>query len=218
MDLIDIDETRVTHLVQLHRPSGQLYLPEAVAKLAARYEFAKFPVLNDLVERRESFSFNVGKFRDAQIQAFRIYTDGLVAESRSNSKIIDAFLDDVLHWASDSLGVKAAPTSAQERHHESALVVRSEKDLAKAMRASKQIATKLNELLHKENYPTREFHPSGLIFSADTSAPGSRRKETRFMIDRRVEVPFSESLFFSLAPLPTDDHLDLLTLVEDLVD
>ena len=103
-----------------------------------------------------------------------------------------------------------------ERHHEGSIVVRSSKDIAKAVNPSPEIAAELNKRLQKENYGARKFSVTGFIMSADPIAQGSRRKEPRFLLDRRIGVSFDENTFYSQAPLSTDDHLAFLERVEVL--
>ena len=216
MELIEIDDTRVVHLVNMRRRGGQAYWPEVAAKLVARYSFVRYPTIQDLTERREFMGFGVGKFADSQIQELKVYGDGLVVNARSNSNIVDAFLNDLLEWVSTELGFEPLPNSVPERHHESALVLRAKKDIASVVGPLQELTTAMNELLGKENFVARRFQASGFILSSDPQAQGSRRIESRFLIDRRVGVPFAENIFYSQAPLPTDDHLALLERVEDM--
>src|SRR6266699_3571636 len=98
MELIEIDDTRVVHLVYIRRAGGQVYWPEVAAKLVARYSFLRYPTIQDLTERRDFIAFAVGKFAETQIQELRVYNDGIVVNARSNTNILDAFLDDLMEW------------------------------------------------------------------------------------------------------------------------
>ena len=55
---------------------------------------------------------------------------------------------------------------------------------------------------------------SGMIFDFDSKDFLGKRKPFRLIIDRRINVPFSENIFYSQAPFRTDDHLDVLTQFE----
>jgi len=202
--------------MQMRRPAGQLYMPEAVAKVIARYSFIKHPTVQDLTERRDFVSFGVGKFADSQIQEFRVYGDGFTVEARSKTQILDAFLDDLLDWGTKEFGLEAVPVLPVERHYESAVVVQSKTDLSKVLRPLHVIAEELNKLMEKSTFKPRPFEPTGLIFSVDQTAEGSRRKEPKVIVDRRVGTSFNENIFYSQGPLPTDDHLALLGRLEAL--
>jgi hypothetical protein len=55
MELVAIDLSRVIYLTQIVRPAGQLYIPDAAAKLVQRYSFAKFPSMDELT--KDAFTF-----------------------------------------------------------------------------------------------------------------------------------------------------------------
>lgn len=216
MELISIEETRVTNLINFLRPAGQLYVPDAVEKLALRYKFVKYPTLAELGERRNALSFGVGKFADTQISKFEVYNDGFVVEAKTNSKVLDAFMDEVVAWSAETFGFRVAGNSKPERHHESTLIVTAGTDIAKAFAPRAEIVEALNKALGKEGYAPRKFQAAGMIMSPDPTAEGSKKIEPRFLIDRRMGLPFAENVFYSQAPLPTDDHLAVLERVEDL--
>ena len=217
MEFLEIENTRVIHLTRVRRPAGQLYLPGAAAKLIERYSFVKSPSMTDLTERRDYVAFGIGKFLDSQIQELRIYGDGVIVEARSNSKILDAFVDDLLAWNTEEFGLETIPGTKAERYHESTIVVRSGKDLSKVTGPLREISSELNKLLQKQNYSPRPYQVSGFILDCDPHAEGGRRKELSFILDRRMGAAFAENRFFSQAPLPTDDHFALLERIETLV-
>jgi len=216
MEFLEIEESRVVYLVRVRRPAGQLYMPEAAAKLAERYSFARIPTLNDLTEPRDYIGFRVGKFADSQIEELRIYSDGFLVEARSNSNILDAFIDDLVEWSEKDLGLEKIPNITPERYHESSLIVKSSRDLASVVNIPSEVEDELNNFLQKEAYPARTFQVTGVILDGDGQVEGGKRKEAKFILDRRVGVAFSENVFFSQAPLTTDAHLALLKRIERL--
>jgi hypothetical protein len=216
MELVTIEETRVFNLTPLHRPTGQLYLPEAIAKAIAKYGFLKVPTREEMANVTDHVAFGMGKFDDTQIQELRIYGDGIVAEARSNSRILDAFIEEFMEWLEAELKIVPTVTPKPERYYESTIVVRSKKNLATAIDIPSQIMEALNDHLEKMSYKARPYQPVGFLLDCDFTVPGGRRKPSRFSVDRRLGVPFEDNVFFSQAPLPTDDHFALLELVERL--
>ena len=101
MKLLGIESSRIIYLMQARRPSGQLYLPDAVSKLVKRYSFVKSPG----PEQALPLTFNIGKFRETQISELSVYNDGLIISSASDTDILDAFLNDFLGWATRSLAL-----------------------------------------------------------------------------------------------------------------
>jgi hypothetical protein len=174
----------------------------------ARYSFAKFPKLEDLGADHQTFG--VGKFKDFQIEELRIYNDGIIVGSRSNSAFIDEFIDDLFSWAEKELGMVPMITSKPEKYYESSIVVKSRNDLTKVMGLNAEICSGLNKKLASK-YIATPFQPSGLVLNCEPFEQGGGKcKPFRFLVERRIGFPFGENVFFSQAPLTTDDHLAFL--------
>src|SRR5262249_12943851 len=141
MDLIGIENTRIILLMQVHRPSGQLYLPDAMAKLTGRYFFLKSPNPDQPLP----YTFAIGKFRDIQIAELSIYNDGLMVSSASDSDMLDAFLDDLLSWATKEFEPLPVPNSIPEKSYESAIIVKSRTDVSASLRPTVDISGLLSE-------------------------------------------------------------------------
>jgi hypothetical protein len=209
MDLLGIESTRIILLMQAHRPSGQLYLPDAMAKLVARYSFLKAPN----PEQPLPYTFAIGKFRDIQIAELSIYNDGLILSSASDSDILDEFLDDLLSWAGKEFEILPVPNSTPEKSYESTVIVKSTTDISAILKPTTDISGLLSDAMKnaKIDIPLRF---AGAIFDFDIAEMKRKRKPLRLVIDRRVGLPFSENIFFSQAPFRTKDHLAVLKSLE----
>lgn len=217
MELLDIEEGKVIYLVYLRRAAGQLYVPEMASKLVERYNFVRSPTLEDLTSKQDSFSFGIGKYQGAQIQELRIYGDGVIVDSKSDTDLLDSFVDDLISWASKEFALVVNPVTKPERYYETSLVVRSDKDLSSVMSIPASIARDLNTILkEKSDYQTRVYQPTGFILDIDVHEPGGRRRTPKFILDRRVSIKFDQNVFFSQSPLRTKDHLAFLERLEAL--
>jgi hypothetical protein len=209
MELVAIETSRIVYLNQLVRPAGQTYLPGAIADLVQRYSFAKFPSVEDLARDPTSFSFSMGKFQDVQINEFQVYPDGLIASARAPTELVDAFVSDLLSWSEKKLGLVQSPLATPEKFVESAIVVKSAGDLARSLLPMTDAVDLVNTALHA--YPNwQPYVPSGFALEPDPAAYVARRRPIRFGIERRVNIPFRDNIFFSVAPLHTTEHLKLL--------
>jgi hypothetical protein len=63
-----------------------------------------------------------------------------------------------------------------------------------------------------------EYRPTTTYFDVDPVEHKTRRKPNRFTLERRIGLPFSQNVYYSQAPLKSDDHLKLLSDLEGLVD
>jgi hypothetical protein len=214
MELVGIESSRVIYLTQVVRPAGQIYLPDAAAKLVQRYSFAKYPSLDELA--RDSQVFGMGKFRDVQINDLQIYSDGIIVSARADTAILDEFVKDLFVWAGKEFGVVQAVTAKPEKHFESSLVVQSKTDLALSLNPQREVTEILNRVYRGNLTDVGPFQLSGYILDCDPSRVSLRRKPVRFSLERRLGVAFSENVFYSVAPLHTQDHLKVLADLDAL--
>jgi hypothetical protein len=216
MELISHDMSRVIYLVNVHRPQGQAYLPEAAAKLVQRYSFAKYPTLDDL--QKDTVIFGIGKFRDVQISELGIYNDGMIIAAHCNTNLLDEMVSDLFAWMEKEVGLVQIKSLSEEKHYESALLVKASADISSAFAPRREVADTVASFLRKGTGV--DYQTSGGLVDCDPAVinrdPNRRRKPSRFSVERRLGRPFSENLFYCQAPLKTDDHFGLLSALEDL--
>lgn len=214
MELVSIESSRIIYLTQVHRPGGQLYLPEAFEKVKHRYSFTIIPKPDDT--GKEGFSFQIGKFDNAQIQEMRIYGDGIIVTSSSNMEILDRFLADVLKWSEIELGLTTTSLAKPEKHYESCVVVRANANLANVHIPNEKLSNILSAHLSSKVVGGAPYELSGMIAEIDPEMKKNIRRPHRFSIERRSGISFKENVYYSWAPLTTNDHLVLLTQIETL--
>ena len=215
MQLVGIDQSRIVYFTQRTRPEGQLYLPDAVQKLVSRYFFAKFPSVEEL--SRGAFSFSLGKFGDVQINELQIFPDGIIVSARAPTGVLDAFISDLLSWSEKEFGLVEAATPKPEKFIESAIIVKSATDLALSLAPRTDVAQILNRRFPEHIVSMGAYQLSGFLLDGDPTKFSSRPKPTRFVLERRLGSPFSENVFYSAAPLHTEDHLKVLSEFEALL-
>jgi hypothetical protein len=211
MQLVGIENSRIIYLTQVYRPSGQLYLPDAVARLVERYSFVK-PAN---VDQPPPYVFSIGKFQDAQINELSIYNDGLIVSSCSDTNLLDAFVDDLLSWAAAEFGLVQTATAKQEKFLESSLMVKSTADLTEALRPQNNVTSVLKAAMNSTGIKS-DFGLSGFMLDFDPGKFVGMQKPFRFVVDRRVGVAFEENVFYSQAPFRTKDHFSVLELMEQM--
>jgi hypothetical protein len=214
VQLVSIEISRIIYLTQMTRPAGQPYLPDAASKLQQRYSFAKVPSITELTS--SSFAFAIGKFRDVQINELQVYPDGVVVSTRADTEILEDFLSDLLSWAEREFGLTLIATTTPEKFIESGIVVKSETDLSRALSPSNDLTEVVNRAIQK-NVTKARYQIAGFTLDSDPAAFPGRRKPMRFGIERRLNVPFSENVFYSYAPINTQHHLKVLSELEALL-
>jgi hypothetical protein len=146
-----------------------------------------------------------------------IYNDGIIVAGRCSNQLLDEFIEDLFDWAAEAIGLIPVKGVRSEKHFESAIVVQSDTDLAALVSPDEAASNLISSALTSAN--AVPFRPSGAMFDCDPEAVANaklRRKPSRFSIERRLGLPFSDNFFYCQAPLKTDDHLEVLRSLEGL--
>lgn len=152
-------------------------------------------------------------FEDSGISEFSIYTDGVVVASRSNTEVLEGFLLDLLSWASNELGIVEVEMPNRARFYESNLVVHLKVDYKKLAPWAAPVAKRLSRHMQAYDINTTDFGFGGLALAVDqTKKPGPY--PSAFKLEPRTGLSFDANIFYSGAPLKTNDHLALLEDIE----
>lgn len=197
----------------LRAPSGTVgYLPDLVQQLKARYAFLDAPKDRDLIpsDPPRGAEFRHGRLklfdRTIVIDKFTIFNDGLVADSSSSTDDMDLFLNDLADWARNEIP-KALPTGP--RYYVSQIEVKLNQHLDSFAPRFWQVGQEITERLATYQIDAPRYEVTAVYLNFDQMGKPNPQPGA-FSIDRRLNRPFSESTWFSQAPLKTNDHIDLL--------
>ena len=212
MELIGHDLSLIVYLTTMNRREGGVFLPDIAQKVIQKYSFAKYPNLDEL--QKENLAFNVGKFRDFQIDELNVYTDGVIVASKCSTEILSEFLGDLFGWLKSDFGYREITILKPEMHFESRLVVKTDKDVTSLLSPPKRVTNLIEQTLAKKT--EAEYQATSISFETDYEGLKKRRRPGRFGLERRVGVPFGTNTYYSIAPLTSTDHLVLLDGLEGL--
>jgi hypothetical protein len=212
MELIAHELSRIVYLTNVVRRAGGIFLPDIAQSVLQRYSFVKFPNVDQL--QSESQTFAIGKFQNVQIDELKVYSDGMVVSAKCGTELLLEFVTDLFGWTRDEFGLEQIAILKPETYFESGLIVRANKDITSVLSPPKRVSSVLEKALAEH----AEYQPSGIFYETDSEGLKTRRRPTRFALERRVGLPFSANVFYSAAPLATADHLSLLTTLEELSD
>lgn len=213
MEFIGHDVSRIVYLTNIVRTEGSTYLPELAQLVIQRYSFLKFPNADDL--QKDTQAFAVGKFGDVQINELNVYGDGIIVSGRCSTQKLEAFTQDLFDVV-QGLGYSQSDIFEPEMYFESSVVVRARKDLANSFGPPPRTTSLVQDALTKQT--RAKFLPFATHFETDLQGPKTRRRPVRFTLERRAGIPFDKHVFFSQAPIRTEDHLALLEQIEALPD
>jgi hypothetical protein len=212
VELIGHELSRIVYLTNVMRRDGGAYLPEVAQGVLQRYSFVKYPNIDQL--QTEAQTFAVGKFQGSQIDELKVYSDGVIVSAKCNTELLHQFVTDLFEWIRAEFGLEQITILNPEMYFESALVVKASKDITPVLSPRKQVSTLIEQALAGQ----ADYRLTGIAYETDSEGLKTRRRPSRFGIERRVGVPFFTNVFYSTAPLTTADHLSLLTALEGLSD
>ena len=215
MEVIKHELTKVVSLFWLAEPAGALYSPSVVNLIVERYKFVGYP--RSLEEMRaEKVSFLHGEFEGRAIESLEVYSDGIIASSRSDSELVDRFIEDIINWTESSFGHHRIDHQKITKIYENHILFQTKSDIFRVLTPLEAVKSMLSAGLKKSSNIDAEFHSFGLSFGVETSKLASL-KPIPFRIERRIGTDFSRNIFVSAAPLPTREHLNVLNKLQELV-
>jgi hypothetical protein len=216
MKLITIEGGRVLDLVPTEefRSRRGVYLPEFVQAIVSRYGFIAGP--NNLADAiKNGAKFETGKFivdgETVAIKELAIYNDGLIADAY-DSRFADMLLDDFSQWATDTFGLQQR-SSPFRRTYTSALVCIFDKAVESGLGKLAGLTKLFSQSLREAYGWDYKYDLFRLGFNVDPKTIPHLRS-TNFLFERRGQANYAENRYYCVAPLRTDDHIQLLEKIE----
>lgn len=213
MELVNYTGTHVTRLFNVRRGDtpGPPPLVGALRPFIERYKFMVYPEGEALFT--EKFVFQHGAFNGFAIDAYEMYNDGTVTRGRCSSNLLEDFEQDVEAWFAKEWGAKRLETHDVHRSYESNVIFSASQRIFAAIDTLEAAARAVTRLLKESTGSGATLHPAGFQLAAEPSKIAGLRP-VPFRLERKLDVEFDKGLFFSCAPLRTDDHLALLKQLE----
>jgi hypothetical protein len=157
MNIQNILLGRAVRLLRFNQPVGGVHLKRAVEALRERYGFLSVPQTLEEYDETRGIHFKHGKFlietkqmiREIVIDDFAVYSDGVVADTRSHTDDADAFLNDLIRWSSEHFQITIPSGQTVEPYYISNLEVVLETGLSKYVALSNTIAQQLTGSLNR---------------------------------------------------------------------
>jgi len=178
--------------------------------LKSTYHFTKYPAnVNDLDDTK-ALCYLGGQFeaKEGPISVeLRIYNDGIVGDTRSETDDTDSFLSGLLLSAAKEFRLPYRPEIIRKRLYVSEMTVRTSMSLASVNPNLVNFAQKLARLTGA-NAP---LQLTSIGFWQDILPNPSA---STFRFERKWGAEFSDNRYFTRAPLQTSIHLELLRELE----
>jgi len=201
------------HFVTTEIPPD-LFITDLVHGIQQRYRFFEVPTKASELDPSSGVQFQLGKFRDTIITKLSIYENGFSAEAAADTATVDEFLDDIASWSASEFAVTNKAIDPVSRVYLSSLEVESDIDFSPQLDKLAAVRRTLHEMLTSDGFTIEPYDFNGFSLQVDHQPEPKPLRPSRFAFERRVGRPFSENIYYSEAPLSTQNHLRLLEKLE----
>jgi hypothetical protein len=219
LKIVSYDSARVTWLFPLEEfaPASGSNSISIVAEIATRYGFTQIPTITTRDSMaKNGLPFGMGRFKQGDavfaVTDFVVYNDGIVAVAEK-TEWAEAFLADVFEWVKTQFGFRDI-NSGIRKLYGSTLIVDFERPLSRLFGGYTKIAELISARMITIVPQPQNMQFSRLDFDVDKTMVGGHVALPKFVLERRGGVPFSQERYFSVAPMHTSDHIDVLTEIE----
>lgn len=180
-------------------------------------EIYKLKFNPDNNKKEQGIKFQDGEFifKEGELPisiTLSIFSGALIVDTRHSTEVADAFLIDLLTKLSNDFGIKSYSEIIREKKYYSQLWVSTDKSLNILNPKLEEINAYLSK--HVEHEDPLSFEVGGLSCWPDQK---SKFSPPAFLLERAAGIPFSDNRYLSRAPLKTDQHLELLNMLEDIL-
>ena len=210
MKLIAVGLARLTALTETTEinPRNQVSVPQLIHALVERYGFLKYPKTIEEYDASKGIVFGLGRINNINIDRVEFYFVGIVIETRSSTDDCEAVLQDLIQVVQRLVGTEYKPTTEPRKFFLSEVSFHSELDLNGLNAAFSSLLPKISGLV--SSYAREEFKFETVAVLSTPDLANTKLGPSLFRVDRLAGVPFRDQKYFSSAPLPTKDHLNIL--------
>lgn len=196
-------------------PRGLVIYPSLIEGLVEKYNFDTFPSGDDELDETAGIEFENGNWNGTLINKVTIFGNGIVIDTRSSTRDSEVIFNEAMQWASESLGLTYRPSMVTSKLYVSELIVRTKAILNNLNPALQSFSENLSKSINSHTGLNAKYGLTGLIFYFDTST--TKATPPPFRIEPLSEVAYSENKYYSMAPIPTEEHLEFLEELENIL-
>jgi len=190
-------------------PKGHLLGPEITAALTEKCEFISYPKGDDYIKAVENgLQYELGHWNDIKILRFGIYPGVIAVDTGSSTDDSQKVLTEILEWSKETLGVAYQPSMMKNPGYLSQITFRTDVPLIRLNPKLEQIAARISESVSRRSDFEFSYSFAGLVLNYDTT--NIKQSAAPFTLERRVDTPYSENVYYSQAALSTSEHLSIL--------
>jgi hypothetical protein len=211
MEIKKIVQGRIIQLAKAQTNLG--WVPELLTEIGAKYQFTIVPKPEDLWSKPDyKAEFKHGRLDANIVDSFALFHDGFVVDSTISTEVAESFLDDFLQWLKLRVpGLEEAGKPYYLSQLEVSMNLGGFGNLLDTI--GNQIFLQLEKY---ELLGVKPYSFSALQLAQDPLGKIGPNLSP-FNIERRLDHPYSDDIFFAQAPLRTEDHKVLLVTLEGIL-
>jgi hypothetical protein len=182
-----------------------------IRELQDRYGFVEVPRKVADLNFDAGVSFLQGYFRDIMIDKFQVYNNGLLCEAAADNQQCADFLDEIMSWAPQHFNI---PVKPRMKAFQSKIEVTSTKDIRNTFAKFADVGSLIGRMLEGYGLQSPPYVAAGLVLQHEPQP--NIASNPNFEFAWRAERPFEDRIYYSSAPLRTQDHLQVLNLLEEV--
>ena len=195
-------------------PKGLSLMP-CLQFLLERHKFLKFPTGEEL-RTQQQYKFEDGVFGGPDGQQLwvnlSVYSDGVVADTRSSTGDSDSFLHELLTALSQSFGFVPYEKIIRRKAYNSEVFVEMEEGFSALSQRLESFLRELQENVGTDN--TVPLEVAGITFQQDSVKLNGAYP---FRFERAGNVPYKDKRYYSTAPMSTQVHIQMLEKLETIL-
>lgn len=199
-------------------PGGisHVFLPELVKKIQERYQFWQHPKSPEEFDLNSGAKFKTGVFEGTLIDTLSIYRNGLSVEGRADNAKLDAIIDDILAFTGREFNIHFEPSEPLSKGFASAVEVRGDPSIAQKLAAFSPVLERLTLMVAKYGFTITNYEVTGFIAQSEPEA-GEPTAPSRFIFEHRAGTRLDSGVYYSEAPVSTQEHMELLQMIEAIL-
>lgn len=217
MELLSIRTARFIGRISTSElnPRGLHVYPALVLGLVEKYGFAVTPDAESVFDEEKGVIFEDGAWGNVAIDKVSIFSEAIVIDTRSSTADSEAIFHEALTWASETYGITYSREMVSRRFYVSEVTVRTEKNLSGLNPKLELLGNHIAKAVRKQNGLDVQFEPTSIGIQYDIS--DTKMATAPFRFERLEGTRFSENKYYSVAPLTTDEHLEVLGQLENIL-
>lgn len=192
---------------------NSLYGRNLVRAFEEKYGFLESPKTVADFDVSKGITFLHGYFENrVVIDKAMLYNNGIVVETKSTTDDCVNIIGDLIAWANQNANFVFEEDQKLPKLYLSHIEVEVAINMQGISTKFQTLSDEINRCMTSYGETGRDYNLSSLAFQLDPVSRGP----TPFNFERRANQPFASNLYFSSAPLRTQDHMGLIELLEKL--